>query len=279
MIERGAPGYPARLEALRDPPDRLHVDGALPDPSRPAVALVGSRRASVSGRDVATRLARGLAEQGVVVVSGGALGIDAAAHEGALLAGGATLVVLPTSLEEPYPRSHRGLFRRIVAEGGACLAEHAQGAPVGRWRFVARNRIVAALADVVVVVEARAQSGTAATALVARRLGRPVGAVPWRLADEGGAGCLEELRRGAHVVAHPADVVALLPPALRVAAAPPRVEVHPILGWLTARGPSTPEHLAAALGRPLPEVLRELTFLELGGQVVPDAGGRFRGLA
>lgn len=280
VLRRGDPDYPAGLEALADPPAQLFVDGALPPPDAPRVALVGARRATAAGRDVAARLARELATAGVVVVSGGALGIDAAAHEGALEGGGRTLVVLPTSLEVPYPRSNARLFRRVVEAGGACLAEHDASAPVGRWRFVERNRLVAALSDAVVVIEARAQSGTAATASVARQLGRPLGAVPWRLADEGGAGCLALLREGARVVASAEDVRDLIPahrrpPPLSAAVLDPRS----LRGLLTARGPSTAAALAEACGRPVVDVLRELTELELSGQVAPAAGGRFRAVA
>lgn len=274
MLVRGDPAFPARLGALPDCPPRVFVDGELPEPGRRWVALVGSRRATPTGRDLAHQLARGLAEVGVVIVSGGAVGIDRAAHEGALAGGGATVVVLPTSLGVPYPRGHGPLFRQIVAAGGACLAEHDDAAPIAPWRFVARNRLIAALAEVVVVVEARASSGTAATAVAARRLGRRVAAVPWRVGDEGGAGCLTLLQAGAHLVRGVDDVLALL--GVDLVRREPVGAGEGVVGLLRGTGPQTAEALAVRLGRPVRELLAELTALELSGAIIRESGGVLR---
>lgn len=274
VLVRGDPAFPARLGALPDCPRQVFVDGTLPEPGRRWVALVGSRKATPAGRDIAHQLARGLAEAGVVVVSGGAVGIDRAAHEGALAGAGTTVVVLPTSLGAPYPRGHAPLFRQVVAAGGACLAEHDDDAPIAPWRFVARNRLIAALAEVVVVVEARASSGTAATAVAARRLGRRVAALPWRVGDEGGAGCLALLHAGAQLVRGVDDVLALI--GMDVVLRGERPAAAGVVGLLRAGGPQTLEVLAVRLGRPVREVLAELTTLELGGEIIREAGGLVR---
>ena len=171
------PAYPPALRALAAPPAVLHVAGGLErlleladsDP----VALVGSRRASPYGLEVARSLGRGLASAGLPVVSGMALGIDSAAHAGALEAGAPTVAVLPGSADRPYPAGKRALHRRIVA-GGAAVSELGPGTSVRRWMFLARNRIIAALAAMTVVVEAGERSGALVTARVAARA-RPAG--------------------------------------------------------------------------------------------------------
>jgi DNA processing protein len=143
-----------------------------------------------------------------LVISGGALGIDAEAHLGALEAGAPTVVVLPTPLDLPYPPKNMELFRR-AASAGAVLSEHSLDAPMFRGRFLQRNRLVAALAQVVVVVQAPARSGALSTAAVARRLGRPVLGVPHAPGDPLGEGCLMLLARGAGICRGSADVLSL----------------------------------------------------------------------
>lgn len=150
------------------------------------VGVVGSRRASEGGRACARILGRRLAETGYVVVSGGALGIDAAALEGALDGGGRPWVVLPVPLDAPSPTRNLPLFRRIVAAGGGMMSEYTHR--LGRHAFAERNRIIAALSVLVVVVEARSQSGTRHTVAAARRLGRPVLAYRWPPGDPRGEG-------------------------------------------------------------------------------------------
>ena len=192
------------------PPAVLHVAGGLErllelvaaDP----VAIVGSRRASPYGLDVARSLGRGLAFSGITIVSGMALGIDSAAHAGALDAGRPTVAVLPASADRPYPAGKRLLHRRIVATGAA-VSELGPGPGVRRWMFPARNRIIAALAAMTVVVEAGERSGALLTAGLARRLDLPVGAVPGRVTTPQAAGPNALLAGGAGVVRGPQDVL------------------------------------------------------------------------
>ncbi|MCU0310003.1 MAG: DNA-processing protein DprA [Acidimicrobiales bacterium] len=184
----GSPAFPAALADDDDPPvvvfwrgDPDHLAGAR-------AAVVGTRDATAYGIDVAHRMGRGLSEAGVSVVSGLALGIDGAAHAGALAVGGApALGVVGSGLDHVYPRDHGGLWR-AVAEGGLLLSEYPLGTPPAPWRFPARNRLIAALADVVVVVESHATGGAMGTAMEADRRGRAVLAVPGPVTAPSSAG-------------------------------------------------------------------------------------------
>jgi DNA processing protein len=223
--------YPERLLQLPDPPAALFMRG---DPGlltgvseEPAVAIVGARRASTYALEVAQELGRGLAVSGVTVVSGLALGVDGAAHRGALSGNGRALAVLGSGADVPYPRSHRELYAR-VARTGLILSELPPGAGARRWAFPARNRIMAALAEMVVVVEAREASGTLITAEFAAGLQCQVGAVPGRITSAGTAGSNRLLVDGAKPILGVGDVLDALygvgarpePPPLRVALDP-----------------------------------------------------------
>jgi DNA processing protein len=204
-IARGAAEYPAALEELPDPPPMLWAAGVVLD--RPAVALVGTRRADAAGIAFTERLARELALTGATVISGGAAGIDAAAHRGGM---DRTLVVQAAPLERTYPRSNRRLFQQVLARGGGWISETPPGCVPHGFRFLARNRIVAALADAVVVVQAPLRSGALSTAAWARTLGRPLFAVPAAPWDPRGEGTLALLRRGARICTSAADVAEAL---------------------------------------------------------------------
>lgn len=266
---RGSPCYPARLERLKDPPLALELQGSFEDADNaPKVAIVGTRQATELGLELAFVLATDLARAGVVVVSGGAIGVDTSAHRGALAGRGQTWAVLPTALDRPAPARNRALFAQIVAAGGGLMAERSSG---HRHRFVARNRLVAALVDLVVVVEAFARSGTAATAAAARSVGVPVAAIPWSVRDPAGEGCLALLATGARAVRHARDVLDLLGIAPELRAAPrPQSPLEEAL-----KRPRTAEELAAIFGRTVQSVLAELTELELAGSVSAWPGGRY----
>ncbi|MCC7537580.1 MAG: DNA-protecting protein DprA [Deltaproteobacteria bacterium] len=201
--------YPPALLTLAKPPDPLYVRGALPADGR-LVAIVGTRAASPQGLVFAERLAEDLVRLGIGVISGGARGIDGAAHEGALRAGGHTTVVVATGLDVPYPREHAPLFDRVTASGGCLMSERAPGSQPTPPAFPSRNRIVAALAACTVVVEAPVRSGALSTARAVLRLGKAVLAVPGRPDDPRVGGCIELLRRGAHVCAGVRDVLDVL---------------------------------------------------------------------
>ncbi len=205
----GDPLYPQRLSTLADPPVFLFYRGDLSCLQQPCVALVGSRAATSYGRDVSHRLASGLARQGVVVVSGVALGIDARAHQGALAAGGMTAGVLGCGLDIVYPRANEDLYYRIAGHG-ILLSEYPCGTRPNGFRFPARNRIISGLAHGVVVVEATLKSGSLITAGLALDQGREVFAVPGRIDSAKSQGTHHLLRQGAHLVRTVDDITAEL---------------------------------------------------------------------
>ena len=207
---RHEPAYPRGLLDLADAPALLHSTAPaerLAELCRaPAVAIVGTRRASAYGIEVATALGRDLAAAGVTVVSGLALGIDAAAHRGALAADGNTVAVLGCGADVVYPRANRTLYERIRTRG-AVVAELPPGQRAARWTFPARNRIMAGIASVTVVVEAAERSGSLITVGFAQDLGRDVCAVPGRVTSRMAAGTNQLLLEGAHPVRGAADVL------------------------------------------------------------------------
>lgn len=204
--------YPPRLLDADDAPAVLHVAGdvrrlaALGAPGAPAVAIVGARRAGADGLQVARGLGRGLAAAGVTVVSGMALGIDSAAHAGALEAGGPTLAILASGADVAYPASKRALHRELV-RGQAVVSEMPPGFTPFRWCFPARNRTIAGLASMTIVVEATERSGSLITADLAQQLGRAVGAVPGPVVAPRCAGSNALLRDGGLVIRDAQDAL------------------------------------------------------------------------
>jgi DNA processing protein len=215
----GGEQLPVRLNDLPWPPAEVHVMGELP--RGPGVAIVGTRHASAEARRFAFGLARDLARAGVAVFSGGAEGIDAAAHLGALRGRAPTVVVAPAGFYRPFPEEHQRLFERVLAHGGAYVSLRRPYQSALRGGFFARNGCLVALAHVVVVIEARYRSGARNAAKWARRLGRPLLAVPNAPWVTTGRGCLVELQLGAKVCMGPRDVLTVLEAAL---AFPPRPE-------------------------------------------------------
>ena len=203
-------GYPSRLAEVPDAPATLHVHGALVDADALAVAVVGSRRATPYGLEVAETLAADLAARGVTIVSGLARGIDAAAHRGALRVGGRTLAVLGSGIDVIYPPENRRLAAEI-AERGALLSQFAPGTPPLPQNFPTRNQVIAALSLAVVVVEAAEKSGSLITARLAAELGREVLAVPGRITAPESRGANRLIQDGALVAMGWEDVVGVLP--------------------------------------------------------------------
>jgi DNA processing protein len=251
-------------------PRQLWVRGQSVADLGPRVAVVGARAASREGLAFAHELGERLAAVHHVVVSGGALGIDGAAHEGALAAGGVTVAVLGTGVDICYPVRHTHLFERIC-HTGALLSPLPPGTGALAWHFPFRNPVIAALGDAVVIVEAGAASGSLGTALAASRLGRPLWARP------GSPGCDELIVSGRARAALSVDQ--LLEELLGRVAAPPPLpaelcELHTALG----RAPAGADALSAQLGRALPEVLAALCELELMGRAIRLEDGRYLAL-
>lgn len=259
----GAP-WPAQLDDLPHGPVALSAEGNLTLLARPMVAIVGTRRCTAYGREWAARLARAVAGAGGVVVSGLAAGIDAEAHEGS---DGATVAVLGQGLASPMPRWQTALRDRLLARGGLVLSELAPPTRADRFTFPVRNRIVAGLAQVVVVVEARHRSGAKNTVWHALRYGRDVFAVPGPLGAEASEGCHDLLAEGAGIVRSEATVLAAV--GLRPASTPG----DRLLAALA--GGATPEAVALATRLPLADVYAALGALELERRVVRLPGRRY----
>jgi DNA processing protein len=203
---------PERLQRLSSPPRALFHTGADLEEllERPVVAIVGSRKVTPYGHQVTTKLARELAEQGVVIVSGLALGVDALAHQAVLEADGLTIAVLPSPIEQIVPRSHVQLARRIVERGGALISEYAADMPPMKQNFVARNRLVAGLADALLITEAALKSGSLHTARFALEQGKDVMAVPGNISSPISEGTNNLIRAGAVPITCVEDVLSVL---------------------------------------------------------------------
>ena len=294
--------YPAPLLDLEDAPAVLHVAG---DPGlladlradegvAPAVAVVGARRATPYGLDVAALLGRGLAAAGISVVSGMALGIDSAAHAGALEAPGPTIAVLAGGADRPYPASKRTLYRRITADG-CVVSELPPGSGIMKWAFPARNRIIAGLAAATVVVEAQERSGSLITAEIAADLGRHIGAVPGPVTGPRSAGTNALLHDGAAVVRDVRDALDLtaidVPVSFRRPPSRPLADEEPARRAPTPRrprirscaarsrpwttGPTSPGRLARVFDGDVARASVALTRLELAGLLRRELDGSY----
>lgn len=241
-----------------------------------SAAIVGSRASTAYGERVATGLAEGLAAQGVGIVSGGAYGIDAAAHRGALAVDGRTAVLLAGGVDRPYPQGNARLVEVALASGGAAVSESPPGAAPLRSRFLQRNRLIAALGSATVVVEAAWRSGALSTAHHAAALLRPLGAVPGPVTSVASAGCHRLLREGAAVcVTDTSEVLELLTPAGRQLTAEPAGHVRPgddldpgtrrVLDVLPRRGAASHEDLARRAGLSVAEARSAVGVLALAG--------------
>jgi len=266
----------------------LNARGRWPPPDGPRVAIVGSRRPSPYGEAVAEQLAADLARAGVVVVSGLALGCDAAAHRGALVGGGVTVAVMGTGVDIVYPAAHFRLAEEIVAAGGALVSQFPDGTSPRRRNFPARNVTLAALSDVVVVVEAVQGSGALITAEAALDLHKEVMAVPGSIFSPLSVGTHALIRDGAGLVQNARDVLAALGVGREVLddplGAPGRLgfrlpaERDGILIHLSDILAVSTAELARKLHLPVAEVLSRLTSLELDGAVRRHGAGYVRAL-
>jgi DNA processing protein len=202
--------YPSLLREIPKAPEILYLRGDFADWEKPLVAIVGTRKATSYGLKVARELAGDLAAKGVVIVSGLALGIDAMAHKGALDAGGLTLAVLGSGVNQIYPATNAGLAREILQKGGAIISEFPPEQMPDKWTFPQRNRIVAGLSQATIVIEAPEKSGALITAYLALDFNREVGAIPGEITSVNSVGTNALLRRGAAVIRSADDVLELL---------------------------------------------------------------------
>jgi len=274
-----APDYPATAFPETLPP-ALFAWGNPTALTGPRLAVVGTRRASAYGRAVAQKFAEGCARRGVGIVSGGAVGIDAAAHRGALAAHGRTVAVLAGGLDKLYPSAHRGLFQQMRENGGCLVSQFAVGTPLRDYAFLIRNGTIAALSDGVLVVEAPARSGSLTTAQEAMEQGKPVFVVPATIDHEGFRGSHALIRDGALLVDHPGQIAEVMGwPDPLPEAEPDRPADDPVTSRILAAlelEPIALDRIALSTGLDAVELAEALTLLELDGRVLRDGIGYAR---
>ncbi len=266
-IQQNHAAYPQKLLCYKGMPKGLYVLGKLPDKTRKSVAIVGARRSSAYGNQIAKSFAKELAGAGVQIISGMAWGIDGKAHEGALEGGGDTYAVLGCGVDICYPSGHRKIYEAMIQRGGI-LSEQPPGMPPIAGHFPARNRIISGLSDLVLVVEAKERSGSLITADLALEQGKDVFAVPGRIGDEMSKGCLNLIKQGAGL----ADSSLVLLEALGIKRNVSEKSVKIVLeknedivySWIRLQ-PVSLEELVKKTGFGSREVLFALVGLELKG--------------
>ena len=281
VLTLGDAHYPAALLETADPPLMLYGVGQLGALSHPRkLAVVGSRNPTPQGAENARQFAQALAEHGLCIVSGLALGVDGAAHEGALAAGGTTIAVVGTGVDRVYPRRHLGLAHRI-AEQGLLLSEYPLGTAPLAPNFPKRNRIIAGLSLGTLVVEAAVQSGSLITAQLAVEMGRDVFAIPGSIHAPQARGCHALIRQGAKLVESAQDILEDLhlatPTSTPAEAVPAEDDGDPLLQAL-GHDPVGLDALQARTGLSTPELQAQLLTLELEGTVRRLPGGLFQRL-
>lgn len=263
-------------------PKIVHIRGELPSTRQLSVAIVGSRRPTSYGTQVALELAEKLARRGIVIISGLAYGIDAAAHKGALAADGTTIAVLAGGLGSLYPKGHTGLAGTIVRGGGALISEYPEDDLPMKHHFLERNRLVSGLADAVIVVEAGERSGTLSTVSHALEQGKEVFAVPGPITSPQSIGPNKLIQQGAHPVLNIDDVLAVIAPELlttaKQTASQPSTQykgdAHTILALLE-QGIQHGEHLLGASQLTPSAYFTAMTLLEVDGVIRSIGGNRW----
>jgi DNA processing protein len=289
LVTWGAEHYPPLLAQIPDPPLVLFLEGDAAALSLPQLAIVGSRNPTALGRDTAMQFARHLAQAGLVITSGLALGIDAAAHRGAIEAGAKTVAVVGRGLDAVYPRENEGLAQRLLASGGALVTDVPVGVGPLRHNFPRRNRILSGLALGTLVVEAALQSGSLITARLAAEQGREVFAIPGSIHNAVARGCHRLLRQGARLVETVDDIFEELAPILRdlslfvpatsrspqAGQAPSLDKEYEILLDALGFEPASLDAVVSRTGLETGAVASMLLILELDGRVQQQPGGRY----
>lgn len=269
----GSKNFPADLRVIPSPPQQLFSssDDLAELLGAPRVAIVGSRKISPYGREVTSRLAQQLAERGVVIISGLALGVDGVAHQAALAGGGMTIAVLPGGLDKIYPASHHALARQIAASGGALVTEYSAPAEIFKPNFIARNRLIAGLAQAVLITEAAEKSGSLHTARFALEQGKDVMAVPGNITSLTSVGANNLLKSGAAPVTSYLDVLHVLGLEDEQAKASQplkgRNEQETLVLKLISDGVSGGELLLTKSKLPIEQFNQTLTMLEITGRI------------
>jgi DNA processing protein len=264
--------FPLNLDQLAKPPKQLYIEGDLEVLiNRPRLAVVGSRKVTPYGRSVTEKLITELVRSGVVIISGLAYGVDTIAHKTCLDAGGQTIAVLPSDLVDIYPSAHAGLAKDIVTRGGALVSEYPRGSVPYPGNFIARNRLIAGLADAVLITEAAIKSGTLHTANFALEQGKTVFAVPGNITSVLSGGCNNLIKTGAVPVTSVEDILQAMgwdaeADEKEIVASTP--EEHAILELLKG-GISEGAILLAETGLSVQLFNQTLTMLEITGRIKP----------
>ena len=272
-INRATPdkhNYLKTLAQIVKSPQHVYFTGSLPEERQITVAIIGTRKPTRYGQEVANTLSFDLAKRGVVIVSGLALGIDAIAHRAALDANGTTIAVLANSVDDITPRTNRDLGEKIIASGGAILSEYEPPTEARKHHFLARNRIVSGLSDAVIVVEAAARSGALSTVTYALEQGKEVFVVPGNITSPLSAGCNALLKQGAHVVTCAEDVLEVIAPHLLVAQAIIALGSTPLessIIQLLQSGVRDGDQLQRDSGASVADFSHALTMMEINGTI------------
>lgn len=251
-------------------PKSLYFIGKLPASRQPTVAIVGSRKPTVYGKEVTHQMAYDLAKRGVIIVSGLALGVDTLAHRAALEAGGTTIAVLGGGLDSIYPAANRQLALDILQAGGGLISEYEPGIRPRNYHFLQRNRIVSGLSDAVLITEAARRSGTLNTAAHALEQGREVFVVPGNITSPMSAGCNNLLRQGAAPATHADDILEVVAPSLLKSQVPLPLGSTPeetAVLELLRQGIRDGDELQRASGIDASALSTALTMLELAGSI------------
>ena len=271
--------YLRDLPHIPDPPKKLFIRGKLPAKRVKTVAIVGTRKPSAYGREIATKIASECAKNGIVVVSGLALGIDSIAHRAAIDSGGKTIAVLANGVDKIYPRSHEDLGQKILQTNGAILSEYPNNTPARPWQFLARNRIVSGLADAVVIIEAASRSGTLSTANHALDQGKEIFAVPGNITSPLSAGCNQLIKNGANPLTSAEDLLDFLIPdrfekQTQLFKGDTREE-NVILEFLSKNGTTSSDVIMKQTKLSASEFNQAITMLELKGLVLNNGGEKW----
>ena len=271
--------YLRDLPHIPDPPKKLFIRGKLPAKRVKTVAIVGTRKPSAYGREIATKIASECAKNGIVVVSGLALGIDSIAHRAAIDSGGKTIAVLANGVDKIYPRSHEDLGQKILQTNGAILSEYPNNTPARPWQFLARNRIVSGLADAVAIIEAASRSGTLSTANHALDQGKEIFAVPGNITSPLSAGCNQLIKNGANPLTSVEDLLDFLIPdrfekQTQLFKGDTREE-NVILEFLSKNGTTSSDTIIKQTKLSASEFNQAITMLELEGLVLNNGGEKW----
>ncbi|HEX6258840.1 MAG TPA: DNA-processing protein DprA [Candidatus Saccharimonadales bacterium] len=259
------------IDTIAKAPRKLYFTGVLPTHIIPTVAIVGTRKPTTYGVEIAHAFAYTLASRGIAIISGLALGIDAIAHRAALEANGRTIAVLANGLDRIYPRSHTQLGRRIVAQGGAIISEYPASTPPYPSQFLARNRIISGLSQAIVIIEAAARSGTLNTATHALEQGKEVFVVPGNITSPMSQGCNKLIKQGAHPATCVEDILEVIAPQpTKIQPIQQKLgdtaEEEKILALLRA-GIRQGDELHKKSGLAISEFSQTLTLLEIKGSI------------